>query len=438
MAVKIHYNLDEIIKAAKDNSLEDITLIDDLPISSPLENFCVLFENSLLNKKYSLYSLLTYDGANRQNLRENLCKTFGNQVSPKGEGILYNNGEFNLSLIDITKNECLRLRTSYFNEKEAKDSFGVFFNCLEKIIGISERDLKLNCEMRADVDEIDFGVEKGETEKNEFKPISLSGYSFKNIGGQKEAVYELKKLSNFFKNTKVVTNWGYRFPRGILLYGPSGTGKTLLAKTFSCQSDCTFYSINIAQILSKWVGESERSIQKLFDEAAREKRSVVFLDELDALMKNRNSVQEYDARVVNVFLECMDGFDSAKNVIILGATNYKDCIDEALLRPGRFDKQIKFTYPDFVERKQILKIHQSLIEKRARRKIFEDSLPYEKIARILDSKTTGADIEGMFNKILEKKIIKEIKYKKFSKITEEDILNNLPKKGNEKAVGFLH
>jgi len=438
MAVKIYYNLDEIINTVKDNRFGDVTLIDDLPIGQPLENFGVMFENSLLNKKYSLYSILTYDESNRQNLRENLCKTFGNQVSLKGEGILYNNGKFNLSLIDVTKNEFLRLRTSYFNEKEANESFGIFFNCLEKIIGISEKDLELNCEIRADSDEIEFEMEKEETKKSEFRPTSLSGYFFKHIGGQKEAVYELKKLSNFFRNPQIVKNWGYRFPRGILLYGPSGTGKTLLAKTFSCQSDCTFYSINIAQILSKWVGESERSIQKLFDEASKEKRSVVFLDELDALMKNRNSVQEYDARVVNIFLECMDGFNSAKNVIILGATNYKECIDEALLRPGRFDKQIKLTYPDLEERKQILKIHQSIIEKKARRKIFEDNLPYEKIAQILGTKTTGADIEGMFNKILEKKIMKEIKYKKISKITEEDILTNLPKKVNEKAVGFLH
>ena len=184
--------------------------------------------------------------------------------------------------------------------------------------------------------------------------------SWEEVGGLEDVKRELQEAVEWpMKYPGLYDKLGHKMPRGILLHGPSGTGKTLLAKAVATQSEANFISVRGPELLSKWVGESERGIREIFKRARQSAPCVIFFDEIDSIAPLRgaggeNAVTE---RVVSQLLTELDGMENMHGVIVLAATNRADMIDPALLRPGRFDKIVQIPLPDKESRKSILKIN---------------------------------------------------------------------------------
>ncbi len=180
------------------------------------------------------------------------------------------------------------------------------------------------------------------------------------IGGMNEVKQELKEAVEWpLKNPEVFTRLGVRPPKGILIYGAPGTGKTLLAKAVATESEANFISVNGPELLSKWVGESEKAIRKIFIKARQTSPTIVFFDEIDSIAPRRglSADSHVTERVVNQLLTEMDGLKEMHDVVVIAATNRPDMIDTGLLRPGRFDRIILAQVPDEKARLEIFKVH---------------------------------------------------------------------------------
>ena len=190
---------------------------------------------------------------------------------------------------------------------------------------------------------------------------------------------------------------GHRMPRGILLHGPSGTGKTLLAKAVATQSEANFVSVRGPELLSKWVGESERGIREIFRRARQASPCVIFFDEIDSIAPVRGAGGETAVaeRVVSQLLTELDGMENLHGVVVLAATNRADMIDPALLRPGRFDKIIQIPLPDEESRRSILEINAEKIPV-VDDKDSPDRVSLDKISEITDG-MSGADVASIAN-----------------------------------------
>ena len=218
------------------------------------------------------------------------------------------------------------------------------------------------------------------------------------IGGLAEVKRELQEAVEWpMKYPGLYDKLGHKMPRGILLHGPSGTGKTLLAKAVATESEANFVSVRGPELLSKWVGESERGIREIFRRARQAAPCVIFFDEIDSIAPIRGAGGEtaVTERVVSQLLTELDGMENMHGVVVLAATNRADMIDTALLRPGRFDKIIQIPLPDKESRKSILEINAKEIP------IVKDpkSLDYvniEKIAELSDG-LSGADVAAISN-----------------------------------------
>jgi cell division protease FtsH len=184
---------------------------------------------------------------------------------------------------------------------------------------------------------------------------------FTDVAGVDEAREELKEIVEFLKNPKKYTNLGGRIPKGVLLVGPPGTGKTLLARAVAGEAHVPFFSLSGSEFVEMFVGVGAARIRDLFQQAEAKAPCIVFIDELDALGKVRvqSPIGSHEEReqTLNQLLAEMDGFDSRKGVIIMGATNRPEVLDPALLRPGRFDRQVLVDKPDVKGREEILRIH---------------------------------------------------------------------------------
>ncbi len=221
---------------------------------------------------------------------------------------------------------------------------------------------------------------------------------WEDVGGLEEVKKELQEAVEWpMKYPGLYDKLGHSMPRGILLHGPSGTGKTLLAKAVATQSEANFVSVRGPELLSKWVGESERGIREIFKRARQSSPCVIFFDEIDSIAPIRGAGGEtaVTERVVSQLLTELDGMENMHGVIVLAATNRADMIDPALLRPGRFDKIIQIPLPDKESRKSILKINAEKIPT-----ITEESDPLhvdiEKIAELTDG-LSGADTASIAN-----------------------------------------
>ncbi len=183
--------------------------------------------------------------------------------------------------------------------------------------------------------------------------------SYEDIGGLKEELEKVKEMIQLpIKHPKIFNRLGIDPPKGVLLHGPPGTGKTLIAKAVANESGASFYTINGPEIMSKFYGESEENLRKIFEEAEKNAPSIIFIDEIDAIAPKRSEVHgEVERRVVSQLLTLMDGLKGRGKVIVIGATNIPDAIDPALRRPGRFDREIRIDAPDRDGRKEILQIH---------------------------------------------------------------------------------
>lgn len=216
---------------------------------------------------------------------------------------------------------------------------------------------------------------------------------FNDVGGMDEAKKELEEIVDFLKNPKKYKKVGARTPKGVLLVGPSGTGKTLLARAVAGEANVQFLSIAGSEFMEMLVGVGASRVRDLFTTAKKIAPSIIFIDEIDAIgrIRGNGSFGGHDEReqTLNQILVEMDGFTQNDNVIVMAATNRGDMLDPALVRPGRFDRRVSLTLPDLEERKYILSIH-------ARNKPFAKEVNWDRVAKRTVG-FSGADIENMLN-----------------------------------------
>lgn len=219
-----------------------------------------------------------------------------------------------------------------------------------------------------------------------------TGKTFADVAGQDEAKQSLMEILDFLKNPQKYSEIGAKLPKGALLVGPPGTGKTLLAKAVAGEAGIPFFSISGSEFVEMFVGMGASRVRDLFKQALENAPCIVFIDEIDAIGKSRDaSFTSNDEReqTLNQLLSEMDGFNSAKGVIILAATNRPEVLDKALLRPGRFDRRIIVNLPDQEGRTDILKVHAKNVK-------LESDVDFELISRATAG-ASGADLENIIN-----------------------------------------
>ena len=216
---------------------------------------------------------------------------------------------------------------------------------------------------------------------------------FADVAGEDEAVAEVEEIKDFLKDPSKYKALGARIPRGVLLYGPPGTGKTLLARAIAGEAGVPFYSMAGSDFVEMFVGLGASRVRDLFDEAKKNAPAIIFIDEIDAVGRKRGSGMGggHDEReqTLNQLLVEMDGFDNDTNLIIIAATNRPDVLDPALLRPGRFDRQVGVAAPDLEGREAILKVH-------AKGKPFVPDVDLHMVA-VRTPGFTGADLANVLN-----------------------------------------
>ena len=212
---------------------------------------------------------------------------------------------------------------------------------------------------------------------------------FDDVAGLDDVKEDIRlKMIYPFQHPELAERFGVRPGGGVLLYGPPGTGKTMLARATAAEVDATFFRISPADIMSKWVGEAEQNIKKLFDAAVAEPRSIIFIDEIEALVPaRRDEGSSVMQRVVPQLLQGMEGFEKANisPILFMGATNVPWQLDPAVLRPGRFDEKIYIPLPDLEARRKLLDIHLS-------KRPMDDAINLDDLARRLEG-FSGADIK---------------------------------------------
>lgn len=217
--------------------------------------------------------------------------------------------------------------------------------------------------------------------------------TFDNVAGVDEEKEELEEIVEFLKTPKKFTDMGARIPKGVLLVGQPGTGKTLLAKAVAGEAGVPFFSISGSEFVEMFVGVGASRVRDLFDQAKKNAPSIIFIDEIDAVGRQRGAGlgggHDEREQTLNQLLVEMDGFGTNEGVIVLAATNRPDVLDKALLRPGRFDRQIVVSAPDVKSREQILEVH-------ARKKKLAEDVDLKTVARNT-SGFAGADLENILN-----------------------------------------
>ncbi|MDE6005087.1 MAG: ATP-dependent zinc metalloprotease FtsH [Oscillospiraceae bacterium] len=216
---------------------------------------------------------------------------------------------------------------------------------------------------------------------------------FKDVAGAEEEKFEMAEIVDFLKNPKKYAEIGARIPKGVLLLGPPGTGKTLLARAVAGEAGCPFYPMSGSDFVEMFVGVGASRVRDLFETAKRNAPSIIFIDEIDAVGRHRGAGlgggHDEREQTLNQLLVEMDGFTGNESVIVIAATNRRDILDPALLRPGRFDRQIVVGYPDIKGREEILKVH-------TRNKPLAPDVKLDDIAKGTAG-FTGADLENLTN-----------------------------------------
>lgn len=220
-----------------------------------------------------------------------------------------------------------------------------------------------------------------------------TGVTFADVAGEEEAKESLTELVDFLKNPLKYKKIGARLPKGALLVGPPGTGKTLLAKALAGEAGVPFFSLSGSDFVEMFVGVGASRVRDLFKQATQMAPCIIFIDEIDAIGKSRDTQfgggNDEREQTLNQLLSEMDGFDSSKGIIILGATNRPEVLDKALLRPGRFDRRIIVEKPDLKGRIDVLKVHSHDV-------LMDDTVDLEEIA-LATSGAVGADLANMVN-----------------------------------------
>lgn len=220
-----------------------------------------------------------------------------------------------------------------------------------------------------------------------------TGVTFKDVAGEDEAKESLQEAVDFLEHPERYAEIGAKLPKGALLVGPPGTGKTLLAKAVAGEAKVPFFSLTGSDFVEMFVGVGASRVRDLFDEAKKNAPCIIFIDEIDAIGKSRNAGgyggNDEREQTLNQLLSEMDGFDSSKGILILAATNRPEVLDQALLRPGRFDRRVIVDKPDLEGRIQILKVHAKNVK-------MDETVDFREVA-LVTSGAVGADLANMIN-----------------------------------------
>ena len=257
--------------------------------------------------------------------------------------------------------------------------------------------------------------------------VQIPDVSWDDVGGLNELKDELREAIEWpIKHKEAYDYVNVETPKGVLLYGPPGTGKTLIAKALAKMTESNFISIKGPELLSKWVGESEKGVREIFRKARQAAPCIIFLDEIDALVPRRssgNSDSHVTENIVSQILTEIDGLEELHNVLIIGATNRLDIVDEALLRPGRFDRIIEVGNPDSKGRKHIFEIH-------TKKKPLENNVDLKKLVEVTDG-FSGAEIAAITNRAalvaLKRYVSGKSQNIKEIKITQQDLIDAVDK-----------
>ena len=245
----------------------------------------------------------------------------------------------------------------------------------------------LNRQLAGNKSSLDFGKSKARLSSDNNK------VTFKDVAGLKEEKEEVKEIIDFLKNPKKFQSLGARIPKGILLFGPPGTGKTLLAKAVAGEANVPFYFISGSDFVELFVGVGASRVRDMFQQAKRNAPCLIFIDEIDAVGRQRGTGlgggHDEREQTLNQLLTEMDGFGANEGIIIMAATNRPDVLDPALLRPGRFDRQVTVNLPDVREREEILAVH-------AKNKTLAEGVTLENLAKRTPG-FSGADLENLLN-----------------------------------------
>lgn len=238
-----------------------------------------------------------------------------------------------------------------------------------------------------------FGMGGGSKSNAKVYVKSVDGIKFKDVAGEEEAKELLQEIVDFLHNPEKYREIGAKMPKGALLVGPPGTGKTMLAKAVAGEADVPFFSISGSEFVEMFVGMGAAKVRDLFKQANEKAPCIVFIDEIDAVGKKRESGQiggnDEREQTLNQLLSEMDGFDGSNGVVILAATNRPESLDPALLRPGRFDRRIPVELPDLKGREDILKVHAAKIK-------IADNVDFNAIARTAAG-ASGAELANIVN-----------------------------------------
>ncbi len=262
------------------------------------------------------------------------------------------------------------------------------------------------------------GVEPKDDDQQQAAPLEVS---YEDVGGLDEEIKKIREMVELpLKHPEIFQRLGIEPPKGVLLHGPPGTGKTLIAKAVANETNSNFYVINGPEIMSKFYGESEANLRKIFDEAEKNAPSIIFFDEIDAIASKREeSKGEVERRVVAQLLSLMDGLKSRGKVVVIAATNIPNSLDPALRRPGRFDRELVIGVPQYEGRLKILKIH-------TRNMPMTKEVSLERIAEVTHG-FVGADLSSLAKEAamnVLRKILGDVKSIEDAEISEE-ILSKL-------------
>jgi cell division protease FtsH len=263
--------------------------------------------------------------------------------------------------------------------------------------------------------------------KSKFQEVPETGVSFQDVAGADQAKLELQEVVDFLKNPDKYTALGAKIPKGCLLVGPPGTGKTLLARAVAGEAGVPFFSCAASEFVELFVGVGASRVRDLFEKAKAKAPCIVFIDEIDAVGRQRGAGMgggnDEREQTINQLLTEMDGFSGNSGVIVLAATNRPDVLDSALLRPGRFDRQVTVDRPDVAGRVRILEVH-------SRGKALAKDVDFDKVARRTPG-FTGADLQNLMNEaaiLAARRDLKEISKDEISDALERIIAG--PEKKN--------
>ena len=263
----------------------------------------------------------------------------------------------------------------------------IIVNVLPFVILIAGGMWFLSRQVASNKSSMDFGKSRAKLNSDNNK------VTFKDVAGLTEEKEEVKELIDFLKNPKKFQKLGARIPKGVLLFGPPGTGKTLLAKAVAGEADVPFYFISGSDFVELFVGVGASRVRDMFQQAKRNAPCLIFIDEIDAVGRQRGTGlgggHDEREQTLNQLLTEMDGFGANEGIIIIAATNRPDVLDPALLRPGRFDRQVTVNLPDIKGREEILAVH-------ARNKTLAEGITLENLAKRTPG-FSGADLENLLN-----------------------------------------